>query len=251
MRVIILIVAFFAIACNDNKKHVVAAISNEPQKTDSTITQLKQEYPAGKTCSSDLGILRMNNDGETVGKRTELTELRKFLDKDCDIIEISYVLKGTGGEGNIGKKIIYNKKEKRLQDIYTENNVIEDYTDVAPEGLKIFLKKGEKSFYSLSNYTGAKYDFNNREMKQHTVGPPPSQNELDGSVAIVEKYIKAKANDASSIKFIEWSKVSPYGNYWIVRCMFKGTNSFGGIVTENKWFYIQNDEVLKMTDVNQ
>ena len=221
-------------------------------QADSTNTGLKVEYPPAKTCESNLGILKMNDNGETVGKKTELTELLRLLNNNnCDIIEISYELKGSRGYENIAKKIIYDKREMRLQDVYTKNNVIEDYKDVSADGLRKFLQKGEKSFYSLSNYTNAKYDFNNRQMKQNTVGSQPSQSDYDGSVKVVEDYIKANANDASSIKFIEWSKVIPYGNFWVVRCIFKGTNSFGGVVTEKKWFYIQNDKVVKGIDISE
>ena len=52
------------------------------------------------------------------------------------------------------------------------------------------------------------------------------------------------SKDASSIDYLEWSKVSQLGENWIVRCKYKGTNSMGAIVTENVWFYIQNNKVV-------
>ena len=67
---------------------------------------------------------------------------------------------------------------------------------------------------------------------------------LISSVKIVSDYIKSNAKDASSIEFLEWSKVISIGKNWTVRCKYKGTNSLGGIVTENAWFYIQNSKVV-------
>lgn len=243
--------ALFIISCNNSNNTANDKQQGTSVKKDSTKIVLKEELPAAKTCQSDLGVLRMDVNGYSVGKKTELTELRRLLkNKDCDIIEITYEWKGSYGD-NIAKKIIYDKREKRLQDISTHNNVIEDYKDVSVEGLKMFLDKGEKSFYSLADYTDAKYDFNNREMKQKTVGNQPSQSEWDGSVKVVADYIKTNSKDASSVKFLEWSKVSPFDEFWIVRCKFKGTNSIGAVVTENKWFYIQNDKVVKTKDINE
>lgn len=211
---------------------------------------LMEEIPQAIAGKSNLGVLKMDANGQSIGKKTELTELRRLLAVDSlDIIEITYKLKGSYGD-NIAKKIVYDKRTGRLKDIYTENNVIEDYTNVSPEGLKKFLEKGEKSFYSLENYTDAKYDFNNREMTIKAVGEQPEQSEWDGSVKAVEDFVKANANDASSIDFIEWSKVSPFGDYWVVRAKFKGSNALGGVMTENKWFYIQNNKVVKIKDIN-
>ena len=82
-------------------------------------------------------------------------------------------------------------------------------------------------------------------MTQRAVGEKPKQSELTGSVSIVEDYVKSNANDASSIDFLEWSKISPFGEFWIVRAKYKGTNAVGGVVTENTWFYIQNGQVIK------
>lgn len=242
--VILLLIGLFTDS-NDEKS------SSDNQSTETKAnTELKEELPQPITGKSDLGVLKMNENGQSVGKKTELTELRRLLAIDSlDIIEITYEWKGSYGD-NIAKKIIYDKRTGNLKDIFTENNVIEDYKNVDPEGLKKFLAKGEKSFYSLEKYTDAEYDFNNREMTVRAVGEQPEQSEWDGSVKAVEDYVKSNANDASSIDFIEWSKVSPIGDYWVVRAKFKGSNALGGIVTVNKWFYIQNNKVVKTKDIN-
>lgn len=213
-------------------------------------TEIKEELPNPITSKVDLDVLKMDANGYSLGNKTELTELKRLVNIDSiDVIEINYELQGSYGK-NISKRIVYDKRKGHLKDIFTENNVIEDYKNVSVDGLKKFLEKGEKSFYSLEKYTDAKYNFNNREMTIKAVGKEPEQSELDGSVKTVKDYVKNNANDASSIKFLEWSKVSPMGDFWVVRAKFKGTNALGGAITENKWFYIQNNEVVKTKDIN-
>jgi|GEM_PF-1681651 hypothetical protein len=238
--IIILYAVILVIGCNETKtsKH------DNNTSTNSSI-DVKEEFPPPNICNSDLGILKMDANGYSTGKRTEFTELKKLLKNNgCDIIEITYQLKGSYGD-NITKKLIYNKREKRLQDISTQNNVIEDYKNVSVEGLKKFLAAGEKDFYSLTDYTNSTYDFNNREMTNRAIGSQPAQSELDGSVSIVKNYIIANAKDASSIGFLEWSKVSTSGEYWVVRCKYKGSNSMGNVVTEISGSILKTEKWLK------
>lgn len=157
-----------------------------------------------------MGRLKMHQDGYSIGKKTELSELRMQLKrKDIDIIEIVWIWDCSPKYDDMPMKIIQNKKDGGLQEIYASTNVIEDYKNITPKCLEEFLKNGENSFYSLESYCiDAKHDFNNREMRQTAIGPKPQQSELDGSVSIVKDYIKEKAQDASSVDFLEWSVVS-------------------------------------------
>ncbi|NCC99692.1 MAG: hypothetical protein EOL95_08360 [Bacteroidia bacterium] len=238
---IILITLIGVFSTDDNSPEAENATNN---------TEFKEELPNPITSKVNLGVLKMDANGYSLGSKTELTELKRLVNIDSiDVIEIIYELQGSYGK-NIGKRIVYDKREGHLKDIFTENNVIEDYKNVSVYGLRKFLENGEKGFYSLEKYTDVKYDFNNREMTIKAVGKEPEQSELDGSVKIVKDYVKNIANDASSIKFLEWSKVSPMGDFWVVRAKFKGTNALGGMVTENKWFYIQNGKVVKTKNIN-
>ena len=156
---------------------------------------LKEEFPKEKTCSSNIGVLRIDENGHSLGSKTEMTELKNLLgNKDCDICQIEFVRKGSYSP--MPMKIIYIKREKRLKSIFTKTNVIEDYQNVTEAGLKKFLDKGEKSFAYLSDYTDSKYDFNNREMKQTAIGTKPPQSELDGSVDAVRDYLKSNCNQS-------------------------------------------------------
>ncbi|MBP5722742.1 MAG: hypothetical protein J6X18_04095 [Bacteroidales bacterium] len=78
-------------------------------------------------------------------------------------------------------------------------------------------------------------------------GIKPEQSRNDGSVQIVKDYIEENAKYPRSIRYKEWSKVTDYGDMWVVRCKFKGKNSFGEVTDNDMWFYIQNGEVVKMS----
>jgi len=226
---------------------IFSSCSNSTTSKSNSENNLKEELPPLKTCSSDLGKINTNGDG-SIGKKTEMTELLKLLkNKECDIIEINFIQKSPPDRNydDMDLKVIYNRVSGTLQNIFTKTNVIEDYKNISEECLVKFLEDGNKNFLALTDYCkDAKYDFNNREMKQAGIGTKPEQSELDGSVSIVKDYIKSNAKDASSIDFLEWSKVSSFGDSWVVRCKYKGTNSFGAIVTDNSWFYIQNNKVV-------
>jgi hypothetical protein len=238
-----LIVSILTVSCsNDEPSNANESSKNEPAKN-----IIKEELPPLKTCKSDIGKVKTNGDG-SIGSKTEMTELLRLLkNKDCDIIEITFIQKSPPDRNyeDMALKIVYNRTTGLLKSIFTKTNVSEEYKNVNEVCLMQYLKSGKKNFNSLSdNCKDMEYDFNNSEMKKMTVGPKPEQSELDASVKIVKDYIKEKAKDASSVEFLEWSKVSPFGKNWIVRCKYKGTNSFGAVVTENVWFYIQDSKVV-------
>ena len=241
-KIILLLAVIFVTSCSNEQP---TGSSNNSENSNHK-NNLKEELPPLKTISLDAGRMKMHENGYSIGKKTELTELLKQLkNKDCDIIEIVWVWDCSPKYDDMAMKIVYNKTTGSFKEIYTKTNVIEDYKNITPECLEKFLKNGEKSFYSLESYCkDATHDFNNREMKVTAIGEKPEQSELDGSVKIVKDYLKSNAKDASSLDFLEWSKVTYSGENWIVRCKYKGKNSYGADVTENAWFYIQNSKVI-------
>ena len=242
-----LLTFFFAstliISCSNN----TITKTSENVKTETKQPALKEELPPLKTCRSDIGRVKSNLN-YSIGSKTEFTELLKLLKKkDCEVIEITWVSLSPPERNYdpMSMKVVYNRKTGTLRSIFVKTNVIEEYSEIDEKCLLSFLRSGEKYFASLSDFCkNSKYDFNNREMKQTAIGAKPEQSELDASVKIVKDYVKDNAKDASSIDFLEWSKVSSLGDNWVVRCKYKGTNSFGAVVTENIWFYIQNNKVV-------
>jgi hypothetical protein len=84
----------------------------------------------------------------------------------------------------------------------------------------------------------------NREKTPTAVGVKPEINTKDGSVKIIEEFIKLNAKNPATFKFLEWSDVQTEGGYWKVRCKYSGVSSFNAEVTTNAWFYIRNNQVV-------
>lgn len=226
--------------------------SSHSDEQKSETAKLAIETPPLEKETVSLGKIKMNQEGNSVGKKTELTELYKLVqDESIDVIEINWVWDTQPVYDDKDMRITYDKINGDLTLVYMKTNVREEFTNISVDCLSDFLKNKEKSFYSIERYCkDSNYDFNNREMTQRTVGEKPKQSEVDGSVSIIENFVKSNANDASSIDFLEWSKVSAVGEFWVARAKYKGTNAFGGVVTEDMWFYIQNGTVVKTKPIN-
>ncbi len=78
-------------------------------------------------------------------------------------------------------------------------------------------------------------------------GPTPEQSSWDNSVSVVKRYLRDVAKDPSSLKFESWSKVYFNENDgYVVKCVFRGKNSFGGYTRETSWFVIRNGQVVEV-----
>ena len=72
----------------------------------------------------------------------------------------------------------------------------------------------------------------------------------DNSVSQVERYLKRRMHDASSMEVLEWGKVSPTdrGGYQ-VRCTFRSKNVLGNYATQSKVFVMDSaGEVIDIRD---
>lgn len=85
----------------------------------------------------------------------------------------------------------------------------------------------------------------NPEATPVEMGVKPAKNPKDGSVKIVEEFIKSSAKNPATFEFLEWSEVSSEDGYWKVRCKYSGVSSFDAEVTTNAWFYIRNNKVVR------
>jgi hypothetical protein len=84
----------------------------------------------------------------------------------------------------------------------------------------------------------------NNETPSGEMGARPETHQKDGSIKIVEDFIKSHAQNPKTFQFLEWSELSTQGQYWKVRCKYRGVSSFNAEVTTNAWFYIQNNKVV-------
>ncbi len=86
-------------------------------------------------------------------------------------------------------------------------------------------------------------------MKQK-FGEPPHQN-LDSSFPCVKEYLKSIVRDPDSLVFEQWSDVKHNEeDGWLVMCVFRAKNGFGGYERSAKWFVIQHGRVVDVTDID-
>ena len=79
--------------------------------------------------------------------------------------------------------------------------------------------------------------------------PPVANSWINKEVTQVKEWIKANANDPSSVEFVEWGEVSPEGAGFKVRCKFRAKNGFGALVLGQKEFHM--DASGKVTSVTE
>jgi len=201
--------------------------------------------PASIICSESLGKLNVDENAIPIGSKQPVKTMKKLLESGCNIIHITYTLTPKGDDP-IDMMTEYDARTQKLTEIYTSTNVKEEYTGVSKEKLAQYVRSGNKEWNGLDKDNGVAHNFNNREMKvAQGEGEKPLQSAWDGHVTEVERYIKQTANDPSSLEFLEWSPITAVDGYWVVKCKYKGSNAFGGIVTNTTWFYIKNGQVEK------
>ena len=223
-----------------------ASIDTTTKSEELTKQVLSEEQPPIQKAQVNIGTLKQHQDGYSIGSETEWTKLKKLLsDKKNDATEISWVWDCGTQYGHMPMKLIYDRNSGTLSRIFTQTNVKEVYSGVSPEGLQAFLANNENDIYAIERYSkDAKYDFNNREMRNAKAGAKPEQ-ESNGTVKIVADFIKDNIQNA---KILGWSKVVAYNDYWAVRCEYSAKNTLGESISNNIWFYIQKGQVVALKD---
>lgn len=85
------------------------------------------------------------------------------------------------------------------------------------------------------------------EKRQAKFGKRPEISAWDSSYRAVKTYLSDHANDPDSIKFAGCGEVMvDESKGWLVGCKWRGTNSFGGVVTNFNWFIIKHERVIDM-----
>jgi hypothetical protein len=76
------------------------------------------------------------------------------------------------------------------------------------------------------------------------IGAKPEINQKNGSIPVVEEFVKSTVKNPSTYKFYEWSGITSEKGYWKVKCKYRGISSFDKEVTTSAWFYIRNNKVV-------
>lgn len=79
-------------------------------------------------------------------------------------------------------------------------------------------------------------------------GPMPRISEWDGSVPVVERYLKSKLHDPSSYEHVGSTKPVAFKDAWLVKTQFRAKNAFGAKVLTTKTLLIQQGQVVAELD---
>ena len=89
-----------------------------------------------------------------------------------------------------------------------------------------------------------------RQAREVKFGKPPVKK-LDGSFTCVKEYLKSTARDPDSLTYEKWSDVSYNENDgWLVMCIFRAKNGFGGYERDAKWFIVQHGSVVDVKNID-
>ena len=89
-----------------------------------------------------------------------------------------------------------------------------------------------------------------RQARIAKFGERPYQS-LDGSFPCVKKYLKSSVRDPDSLIYEKWSDLNYNENDgWLVMCIFRAKNGFGGYERDAKWFVIQNSNVIDAKNID-
>lgn len=75
-------------------------------------------------------------------------------------------------------------------------------------------------------------------------GKKPTQSTWDGSVRVVEAYVKANLKDPDSYKHVG-TVITADGPTWKVETSYRASNSFGAKVLESQTFWLQGGEIVR------
>lgn len=86
------------------------------------------------------------------------------------------------------------------------------------------------------------------------IGPKPQQSAMDGSVPVVDRYLRDTLNDYQSAEYVEWSPVTPAKingeSFWAVRLKLRAKNAFGAKMLKDTYFVIRNEQVVSASGLN-
>ena len=76
-------------------------------------------------------------------------------------------------------------------------------------------------------------------------GPKPKNSAWDGSLSVVERWVKGRLKDPDSYEHVSTTIPVEDGAFWRVGTSYRAKNSFGAKVLEGHTFWIQNGEIVK------
>lgn len=207
--------------------------------------ELKEEMPPVVKAKANLGVMTIDKYGNSVDKINERTELVRLVASDTvDIAEVTWLLKSN----NLAKpmKLIYDKRSRILKKLCTKTNEVREFKNVGSLGLCDFFYSGRKSIEKegLEEYCQRRYSF-----ESAPIGSKPEQDPITGNVKMVCDYVNNMTNDTTSVKYLEWTAVTPVALDWYVRAKFTYINASGVKTIKNIGFFIRDDKMHRTIEI--
>ena len=182
--------------------------------------------------------------------KLKFTELDAIIERykdvdDADLEEFKKQVSIRKNETkNIRAKKILNKLKKIPASKFNENYVeYKKLVDIYPKNNTYIAK--------MKHYEKKKIDAEAKEAaEQIFYGKRPTQSSWDGSYYEVKNYLKSAMHNPDSLDFKGCTKVYKQKEGWLVGCQFRGTNGFGAMILNSKWFTIRQQKVINIQNSN-
>jgi len=81
-------------------------------------------------------------------------------------------------------------------------------------------------------------------------GEPPIKSAWDGSYKPIKNYLDVVMHDPDNLEFVGCTDVYHNKNGWLIGCVYRGNNAFGGKIKNANWFLIRQNKVVKQFDAD-
>jgi hypothetical protein len=248
---IFLAIGFIAIVMSDcfdekrkEKERIEKQVADFKMETERAALEIKKKHDFLKNIDLYYQKLIVAFKGSSLKTNSYIKLFEKYGKLDYkDVIEYKRKLKIRKLEAQV--KIIPASKAAENLDIYKKLSALD------PKNLKY---KTKVDYYSNKLEKQRREKEKRQKIYSTTIakyGEPPKNSGWDGSVSCVKYYLKEVAKDPDSLKFEKWGTVSYDPNKgWLVWCLYRGKNSFGGYVRNANWFIIRHDRVVDVKSID-
>jgi hypothetical protein len=127
-----------------------SSCGDKPSNQDLKVELNSKPTPVYKVVDSDLGRIKQNRDGESVGKINEYKEMKRLMANDtADVYEVHWVWDCSPKYGDMPVKLVYHKVDSTLRITFKQTYHYEEYKQVSTECMQEFLKAKPKDIYKI------------------------------------------------------------------------------------------------------
>lgn len=157
-------------------------------------------------------------------------------------IEKSYQDHRTGSPEFQAKKALENMSDEELNKLQQGNVIPTLRGDSKINGLTLATMKKQAKEEQKRRHT-------ERLLTARAVkfGRAPERSSWDGNYTEVEKYLKQRTHDPSSVVIQSCTEVTyDQKKGWVVGCQYRARTAFGALLKSSSWFIIRQQTIVEM-----